>query len=211
MAFCLSPPAAVRAADAVAPARTCTAIPRPPASPGMSHTLAVSLNVFAGTAWSAEKVSAAMPEAAALLEQCAIHVARVDLCTIEASHRFRFYSTAVSRELLRQMAVVKPAVFFVADTLNQPAFDAEAIGRGNAGSRPELADTIWVAYGARDLSHTLAHELVHVLSDSGRHSDQPDNLMRSETSPGATRLTADQCDSMRMRATASRLLEIVRP
>jgi hypothetical protein len=156
-------------------------------------------------------VGAAMLDAAALLEQCAIHMARIDLCTIEAPRRFRFYSTTVSRELLRPMAVAKPAVFFVEDTLNEPAFDAEAIGRGNAGNRPELADTIWVAFGARDLSHTLAHELVHVLSDSGRHSDQPHNLMRSDTSPGATRLTADQCESMRMRATANGLLESVRP
>jgi hypothetical protein len=211
MAFCLSPWAVVRATDAVAPARTCTAIPRPPASPGMSHTLAVSLNVFAGTAWSSEKVGAAILEAAGLLEQCAIHVARIDLCTIEAPHRFRFYSTPASRDLLRQIEIPKPAVFFVEDTLNEPAFDAEAIGRGNAGSRPELADTIWVAFGARDLPQALAHELVHVLSDSGRHSDQPGNLMLSVTSPGATRLSADQCEHMRTRATANRLLEAVRP
>ena len=67
-----------------------------------------------------------------------------------------------------------------------PAFDAEAIGRGNSGSRPELRDTVWIALGSRDLGIVLAHELAHVLMDSGEHSDEPGNLMRDETAPENT-------------------------
>jgi hypothetical protein len=104
------------------------------------------------------------------------------------------------------MQVQKPAIFFVQDTRNDPAFDAEAIGRSNAAGRPELVDTIWVAYGARDLAHAIAHELVHVLADSGEHSDAPGNLMRDETSPSNIALTAAQCRRVIAHGTANGLL-----
>lgn len=134
-------------------------------------------------------------EAARLLTQCGVQLARAELHVLEASRAFHFYSTPVSRELLRRISASKPAVFFVEDTRNRPAYDAEAIGRTNAATRPELADTAWVAYGVRDLPQGLAHELVHVLSDSGEHSEEPQNLMRTQTSPRHTRLSA-QCRSL---------------
>ena len=132
------------------------------------------------------------------------------MCVVEAPRRFHFYSTADSRELMRYIPTAKPAVFFVEDTRNRPAYDAEAIGRGNAANRPELADTVWVAYGARDLPQSLAHELVHVLSDSGAHSEEPDNLMRADTSPSATRLTGSQCERLRARGEANGLLQAIK-
>ncbi len=210
-ALCLAPWDALAAAESVVPVRICTTLPREVPNPVASHRLTLSLNVFAGTSWSTEVIRVAMREAATLLAQCGVQVARIEQCSIEAPRRFHFYSTPVSRELLRQLTVTKPAVFFVEDTRNIPAYDAEAIGRGNAATRPELADTIWIALGARDLPQTLAHELVHVLSDSGAHHAQPDNLMQSETSPQATRLTADQCARVLGRATANALLETAKP
>jgi hypothetical protein len=98
-------------------------------------------------------------------------------------------------------------VFFVEDTRNDPAFDAEAVGRANSTRRPELVNTVWVAHGARDLPFALAHELVHVLSDSGKHTDEPRNLMRSETAPENTQLNAAQCERMRSRGAANGLLQ----
>ena len=77
-----------------------------------------------------------------------------------------------------------------------PAFDAEAIGRGNSRSRPELADTVWVARGARDLGIVVAHELAHVLMDSGEHDNTADNLMAESTTPQNTQLTAVQCQRL---------------
>jgi len=56
--------------------------------------------------------------------------------------------------------------------------------------------TVWVTAWIRDLPLALAHELAHVLMDSGRHSTEPGNLMRDETAPGNTRLTPAQCASM---------------
>jgi len=87
-------------------------------------------------------------------------------------------------------------VYFVRDTLQVEAFDAEAIGKQNSGSRPALRDTVWMAEETRDPGIALAHELAHVLMDSGEHLDRPGNLMRAETSPGNTDLTGQQCAAM---------------
>jgi len=177
--------------------------------PGATHRLRLWLHVFSGGRWSQEALGAALLESAALLRQCGIALSRAQLRVVQAPRRFHVYFTPVSRELLARLPVGKPAVFFVDDTRNDPAFDAEAIGRGNAATRPELADTVWVAYGARDLPQALAHELVHLLSDSGAHSEAPGNLMRAETSPRNTRLSAGQCERLRARGKANGLLSKV--
>ena len=155
-----------------------------------------------------QELAAAVAETADLLRQCDVSLARAELRVVEAPPRFRVYFTPVSRELLARLPATKPAVFFVDDTRNDPAFDAEAIGRGNSAGRPELAGTVWVAYGARDLGKALAHELVHLLADSGAHSDVPGNLMRAETSPANTRLTPAQCARLRARGEANGLLGV---
>ncbi|HEX9584677.1 MAG TPA: hypothetical protein VGB36_09260, partial [Gammaproteobacteria bacterium] len=43
----------------------------------------------------------------------------------------------------------------------------------------------------------LAHELYHLLADSGAHADDPANLMYPETRGENTRLRDDQCIRMR--------------
>ncbi len=124
--------------------------------------------------------------------------------------------TGISRhryldELARRTRLARPAVFFVADTRNEPAFDAEAIGRGNSRSRPEMTDTVWITAGTRDLAIVFAHELVHVIADSGEHSDLPGNLMREETAPESTALTASQCRRLTETGAANGLLQPKRP
>jgi hypothetical protein len=182
------------------------AIVAPTAAQTATHDLTLHAYTFRGTRWKAEDIAAAIPQAANLLGQCGIALAAAEVKVIAAPRRFHDYDTPVSRELLRAMNVVKPAVFFVEDTRNEPAFDAEAIGLANAGRRPELANTVWVAYGARDLPHALAHELVHVLANSGDHSAERGNLMAEETSPQNDRLTSAQCELIRSRAEANGLL-----
>jgi hypothetical protein len=172
-----------------------------------THYLRLHLYAFAGTRWQATDIVAAVLEAMPLLAQCGVALAGAELKTISAPREFHYYSTPVSIGLLRTMKVGRPAVFFVEDTKNEPAFDAEAIGRANSAMRAELADTIWIAHGVRELPLALAHELVHVLSDSGEHSNEPGNLMLPETSPANTRLSAAQCERLRARGTANALLE----
>lgn len=177
-----------------------------PVARDASHDLRLSLYTFQGTRWSQRTMVAAALDAVRLLAQCGVALAGAELRLLEAPRRFHFYSTPASRELSRRIAVSKPAIFFVADTHNRPAYDAEAIGLENSTTRPELANTVWLAYGARDLSLALAHELVHVLSDSGNHSAEPGNLMRAETSLENTRLSAAQCHRLRTRGEANGLL-----
>jgi hypothetical protein len=177
-----------------------------PERTGATHELRLALYGFSGTRWSAPQIHAAAREGSRLLAQCGIAVAHAEFKMLEAPRRFRYYHTPVSRELLRRIKVAKPAIFFVEDTLNNPAFDAEAIGRENSVTHPELTDTVWIAYDARDLPQTFAHELVHVLSDDGEHSNESGNLMRAHTSRRNTRLTEAQCARLRSRGEANGLL-----
>jgi len=203
-------PAAGMAAQAAEPARVvetrALSGQQLPAAPGATHELRLSLYAFQGGRWTSSEMLPAALDAARLLAQCGVALAGAELRLLKAPRRFHFYSTAVSRELLQDLQVSKPAIFFVDDTLNQPAYDAEAIGLANAETRPELANTVWVAHGARDLPFALAHELAHVLSDSGEHSDEPGNLMRVETAPDNTRLSDAQCRRLRERGAANGLL-----
>jgi len=198
------------AAQAAEPARVVEnhAVPRQPvpAAPGATLELRLFLYAFQEGRWTTLEIVPAALDAARLLTQCGVALAGTELRLLEAPRRFHSYSTAVARELLQGLRVAKPAIFFVDDTLNRPAYDAEAIGLANAATRPELANTIWVAHGARDLPFALAHELAHVLSDSGEHSDEPRNLMRAATSPENTRLSDAQCRRLRERGAANGLL-----
>lgn len=200
-------PASVRAADHVRVVETRTlAADELPRVDAATHDLALYLYAFRGTRWRANDIAPAITESARLLAQCGVALARAELRVLEGPRAYHFYFTPVSRELVRSSEVSKPSVFFVEDTRNRPAFDAEAIGLANATSRPELANTVWVAYGARDLPYALAHELVHVLSDSGEHSGEPGNLMRAETSAQNTRLSDAQCRRLRAHGEANGLL-----
>jgi hypothetical protein len=171
-----------------------------------SHEFSLHAYTFRGTRWSSEEIASGIAAAAQLLGQCGIALAVAELRVIEAPRDFHYYDTATSRRLLQAIDVPRPAVFFVEDTRNVPAFDAEAVGLANSRSRPELANTVWIAHGARDVPQALAHELVHVLSDNGTHSHEAGNLMQDETSPRNNRLTAGQCELMRSRGEANRLL-----
>ena len=171
-----------------------------------SRSLRLTLVHFEGGSWPVEEIVAAATQASKILEQCAIVSGGLELKRVDVEPRYRVFHTPSSRELARSLNLGTPAIYFVDGTLQNPAFDAEAIGRGNSRSRPELRDTVWVVRGARDLDVVLAHELAHVLMDSGEHSEQPGNLMRDETAPQNTRLTDAQCVRLRERASANGLL-----
>lgn len=176
-----------------------------PLSPA-AHELRLTFAFLDGSGWTPETILAAVQESARILGQCGLAIANAELVRIGAPDRFRDFHTPNSRELARTLTLAKPTVYFVAGTRQRPAFDAEAIGRGNSRSRPELVDTVWVTRGARDLGIAIAHELAHVLMDSGEHSDDAQNLMRAETAPGNTALSAAQCARLRSTGLANGLL-----
>lgn len=158
-----------------------------------THRMRLEMAVLAGSGWDPAIILAATRAAAGILAQCGIRTDRAELYEFEGPARYRWLDTPVSRELARRTRLARPAVYFVAGTRHVPAFDAEAFGRANSARRPELAYSVWIVAGARDLPVALAHELVHVLADSGEHSDAPGNLMRDETAPDAVVLTPAQC------------------
>ena len=160
-----------------------------------------------GSGWTRERALAVVREAAPVLAQCGVALARAELVSLAVPPRQLDFSTPSARELARAFPVARPAIYFVRDTRSRPAFDAEAIGRGNSRTRPELADTVWITAAARDPGVVLAHELAHVLMDSGEHSEEPGNLMRDETSARNTALTATQCARLRDTASANGLLQ----
>ncbi len=159
--------------------------------------LEVSAVRFVDGGWEHATIEAAFRQSATILAGCGVRLTGVTLRLVEAPREFQFYSTPVSRAFARALPLARPTVYFVRDTLNRPAFDAEAIGRSNSRSRPELLNTIWVTLGTPDLGIVLAHELAHLLMDSGEHSDAAGNLMRAATAAENTRLDAAQCERMR--------------
>lgn len=156
--------------------------------------------------WNDAEVIKALRTAANLLAQCDIRLAGADLLRISVPESHRHFDTPRSRELADALDLPKPTLYFTAGTRQVPAFDAEAIGRGNSRSRPELRDTVWIARGARDLGLVIAHELAHVLMDSGAHDSTPGNLMAEDTAPQNTQLNAAQCARMRDTGTRNGLL-----
>jgi len=175
-----------------------------PDGAGATHRLALVLFAFRDTAWKPAEILQAARAAAALLAQCGVRLAGAELRELEGGEpELRDLFTPVARQLVRRLQPAKPAVFFVRDTRNRPAFEGEAFGRGNTRTRPELAGTVWLTEKTRDLPVALAHELAHVLMDSVEHAEEPGNLMHEDTAPGNTRLSPAQCERMRVNGTAN--------
>lgn len=177
------------------------------AAPGQqARELRLTLVYLEKGGWTPEAVIAVAGESARVLAQCGVALKTAELLRVAAPLQFHDFQTPVSRELAAALALAKPTLYFVSGTRERPAFDAEAIGRGNSRTRPELRDTVWVTRGTRDPGIAVAHELAHVLMDSGEHSDTPGNLMRDETAAENTKLSDAQCARLRDSGTANGLL-----
>ncbi|MEK6594154.1 MAG: hypothetical protein AABZ67_13855 [Pseudomonadota bacterium] len=175
-----------------------------------THELRLTLAYFAGSSWQQDALLDIAGRAAGILAQCGVLVSQIEIARIDAPQHYHYFATLVSRELAFALQLPKPTAYFVSDTRQQPAFDAEAIGRGNSRTRPELADTVWITRTARDPGIVLAHELAHVLMDSGEHVEEPENLMRTRTTAENTRLSPAQCGRLRATGTGNGLLHPVK-
>jgi hypothetical protein len=182
----------------------------PPAPAQDALTLRLTLVHFPAGPWQEREIVDAADAAVKILAQCGIAPGGNSVLRAEAGPRDRVFDTPRSRQLALRLQAPTPAIYFVDDTRQTPAFEAEAIGRGNSASRPELRDTVWVVHGARDLPVLLAHELAHVLMNDGAHSAEAGNLMRDETTPANMRLNASQCARLRAAGSANGLLQPAR-
>lgn len=165
-----------------------------------------TLVYFVAGGWTRAEIEGAATSAAAILAPCGVAMPQARLHLIDGPDRYADFFVPVSRELAQRMPYPRPTVYFVRDTRQPIAFDAEAVGLSNSRTRPELANTVWITRAIRDPGVSLAHELVHVLMDSGEHSDAPRNLMRDQTAPDNTGLTPAQCRRIRDMGLANRLL-----
>jgi hypothetical protein len=158
-----------------------------------THELRLTLVIMEGAGWQVDAIREAAVKAAEILAQCGVAIAEVTVRIVEGPESMKIFRTDWSTQLVSELAAEKPAVFFVKDTLQDIAFDAEAFGRSNSRKRRQLADTVWIMSGAADLDVTLAHELYHSLADTGQHDTDPLNLMFERTSGTNTTLRASQC------------------
>jgi hypothetical protein len=172
-----------------------------------THDLRLQLHTFKGSRWGAGDAALVAWEAARVLSQCGIAFAGGEVRVLETPDRFHQYAGPVARDLMRATKYTKPAVFFVEGMRDPPGAASDAVGRANAAERPELADTVWLAYGQYDLVLTLAHELVHVLTDNAEHVSEAGNLMNGEYSPANSRLTQEQCEQLTAKGEANGLLK----
>ena len=123
--------------------------------------LRLTLAYLDSSGWTPESIATAANDSARILGQCGLELKTVELIRVAAPSRFHDFLTPMSRQLAAALQLHKPTVYFIAGTRQLPAFDAEAIGRGNSRSRPELRDTVWITRGTRDLEIAMTHELVH--------------------------------------------------
>jgi hypothetical protein len=176
---------------------------------GITHRLTPTLVVMEGAGWEMEAIREAAGMAVQILAQCGVEMSRVEVLRMDGPERFKVYRNDWSSELISKLEPRRPAVFFVRDTLQEIAFDAEAIGRSNGRRRPQLIDTVWMTAAVSDPGVALAHELYHVLANSGRHDTEAGNLMYEQTSGANTVLRASQCLRMLQVGTAFNTLKPV--
>ncbi len=158
-----------------------------------THALRPTMVIMDGAGWQLDAVREATANAARILAQCAIDIPEVTVRQVEGPERAKIFRNDWSTELVSALAPDRPAVFFVKDTLQDIAFDAEAIGRSNSRKRRQLADTVWITAAAEDIDISLAHELYHAVADSGQHDPDPMNLMHERSNASNTTLRASQC------------------
>jgi hypothetical protein len=174
-----------------------------------AYSLKPTFVYFEATAWNLDDLRRYAQQTAAILARCDVFIPTIDVRVLNGPDEYRYFRDASAKELVRRLALPKPTVYFVRDTLQADAYDAEAIGKSNSATRPMLRYTIWVTEDIRDPGIALAHELSHILMDSGQHVELPRNLMRAETAPANTDLTREQCEAIVRAGTENALLTTV--
>ncbi|ASJ75235.1 S8 family peptidase [Granulosicoccus antarcticus] len=152
-------------------------------------------------AWTQSEVGRVLERAETLLSVCGIRFSAVQLRQVSAPDYLRDLETGASRTLMDAVrlsgADKRVAVVFARDTGMSTPFDAEAFGKGNTRSRSWLTDSVWLTLALQDRDIALAHELFHVLSNSGAHVQSEANLMLDRTTGSNRTLEAAQCELAR--------------
>jgi Subtilase family len=176
-----------------------------------TYALRPTFVYFDDTAWDANGLRSIAAKAAQILAQCGVYIPGIDVRVLGGPLSFRYFRESIGKELVQRIPLPKPTVYFVRDTLQKDAYDAEAIGKGNSATRPTLAYTLWITEAIKHPDIGLAHELTHILTDNGAHVERAGNLMRAETSPENLELTSAQCQQLVAAGRENALLTPLRP
>lgn len=172
-----------------------------------ASTLKMPLEVLRLDArWSAPRIASSLEQAYRILAQCDIGPGKVSAYAIDAADYLRDLSTGSARSLLETLDPRRPVVVFARDTRMREAYLGEAFGAGNTRRRPWLVNSVWLMHDVDDAGIALAHELYHVLANSGAHVDGEPNLMQAYTRPDSTALNEGQCRQARDVGRANGLL-----
>ncbi len=162
------------------------------ANPG-GITLDLHLAALAGSGWENAKIASMVRSTADVLAQCDIKLVRATLHRLQVPPYLMDFQTGTAKTLIDHTDLPKPIIFLVRNTKMEIAFDGEAFGHANSATRPWLRNTVWLVADTEHAGIALAHELFHVLTDSGKHWSSEQNLMYESTHTGNTQLTVSQC------------------
>lgn len=159
--------------------------------------------------WSDTRVDEALSSAANILSQCGLLMNEVRVQRVEVPDYLKDLSGNSSRTtmngLRRSGQHRRITVVFARDTVMQDPYEGEAFGLGNTRNRPWLQDSVWLVSAIQDDALALAHELFHVLANSGAHVDNSLNLMSEKTSVKGVALFPGQCELARSHALSRNL------
>ncbi len=175
--------------------------------------LKVNLNLVAlDENWTTKKINSALTELNSIYAQCKFSIDAARLIRVRGASYISNLSPGnaltLHRHLHDKLISDAATIFFATDTDMQTKFDAEAFGRANTGNRPWMRDSVWVSSVTPDTGIAVAHELFHVLTNSGQHSRQGKNLMQARTSPKNIELSAEQCQAAISTATSFGLIAV---
>ena len=157
--------------------------------------------------WSHQSIEQAVQTAYDILAQCTIAPGDVSIYSIVGDDYLRDLSTGSARTLLEATATTDTTVVFARDTRMLEAFSGEAFGLGNTRNRPWLTNSVWLLLDIEDAGIALAHELFHVIANSGEHIGGSGNLMQPRTQAESLKLSPEQCERARVTGVGNRLLK----
>lgn len=160
--------------------------------------------------WTSEQINQSLVQAEEILNQCQISFHSVTISQLDVPEYLQNLDTGPARTLISAIdndSEFKPIrVFFARDTRMLLPSDGASFARANTRRRPWLQDSVWLMENIDDVGVALAHELFHVLSNVGTHSDANNNLMLPKTSSSNVELQLAQCESAIAHAKESLLL-----
>jgi len=180
-------------------------------APDTKKTITLNL-VSLHTDWSNERITKTLGVANTIFSQCDLGINSNNVLHIDSAAYVKHLSPGnaltLQRNLSPHLNAANATIFFADDTDMQEKFDAEAFGLANTRSRPWMQNTVWITRVTKDSGNALAHELYHVLSNSGSHNQITGNLMRDTTALENTVLLPEQCQLALSTAAANSLLDI---